>query len=130
MKKLLLAGLALALSGCGGMQYVNKTYGNVPVEDVAANNSQYRIFHRADIKKIMVTPSIGNAALSGLTFYGYDPTRGDGMKVACESYLNSKGMKDCTVVRGEEVISGQVEFNYSCEPVTLGTQPAAATIKK
>lgn len=127
---LMIATLTWGLTGCGGFQYVTKTYGNVPVENVAANDSEYRIFHRADLKKMMVTTTIGRAFTSGLTFQAYDPSRGDGMKIACETYLKDKGFGECQAIRGEEVMNGQVEFNYTCQPVSLGVQPVTGSIKK
>lgn len=92
-----------------------KTYGDTSVEKIAANNSEYRIFHRPDLKKIMVTPTLGRAFASGATFYAYDPTKGDGMKMACKTYLSNKAYQECVVTRGEEVITEQVEFSYECK---------------
>lgn len=119
MKIILMAMLITGMmTGCG-VGYVVKTYGDTPVVEVKANDSEYRVFHRADIKKIMVTPTIGRAFTSGLSFYGYDPSRGDGMKMACETYLKDNGYSDCVVTRGEEVMKEQVEFTYECKHYPL-----------
>lgn len=118
-----LTGTLLAfLSGCG-IGYVVSTYGKTPVEKIDVNDSTYRVFHRADLHKVMVTPTIAQSMASGASFFAYDPTKGSGMQMAVEKYLNQAGYKDCTITRGKEVTTNQVEFSYQC--ATVPVQPAA-----
>lgn len=114
MRNILLALCLSLLSGCG-MGYVVKTYGDTKVEEVDVNESTFRIFHRPDLHKVMVTPSIGKAFVSGLTFQTYDPSRRKGMDLAVEKYLQDKGLKGCTATRDSEVMNEQWEFSYRCQ---------------
>ena len=108
--------------GCG-IGYVVSTYGKTPVEKIDVNDSTYRVFHRADLQKVMVTPTIAKSMASGASMFGYDPTKGPGMQMAVEKYLDQAGYKDCTITRGKEVTTNQVEFSYQC--ATVPAQPAA-----
>lgn len=121
--------VAVILSGCG-MGYVISTYGKVPVEEVDVNQSTYRLFHRPDLKKIMVTPSIGKAMASGFSLMIYDPSKSKGMDMAVDAYLKKAGYEGCAIKRGEEVMNEQIEFIYSCATVSeSAVRPPSSTSK-
>lgn len=124
MKQLFIAAICLPLAGCAGISYIIDTYDNVPVQDFEHKGSEFRIFDLPNQKKLMITPSIMDAAASGivpgLTFgLVRDATPKPIFADATEAYLRSSGRK-CTVTDGYVLYEPQWEFRYSC---VLEAQP-------
>ena len=100
------------MSGCSGMSYAIENYSGLkPVPFVAAGQT-FRIFDKPAEGRLMITPSIGAAALQGATFGGA-ATAEMTYQIASQAYLDSTGRK-CTAGDMKLVIQPQWETFYKC----------------
>jgi hypothetical protein len=124
LKKLILSILvSLLMTGCGTMGYMVSTYGamsDAVWSDFDYQDATYRIFDRKDLSKIMVTASLGDAALHGAargaTFGGVniddDQPR---YTSATSAYLaKDRPSQVCRVTNGKLLVTPQWEFVYLC----------------
>ena len=125
MKRIIVMAVlsASTLSGCGTMGYMMGTYGatsDAVRSDFDYQDSTYRIFDRKDLSKVMITSSLGDAALHGAargaTFGGVniddDQTR---FSSATSAYLvKDRPMQSCKVLDGKLLMTPQWEFVYLC----------------
>ncbi len=80
MKIIIISGLFLALSGCGGTGYLVKNYGVFSDAKISlidnVDGNQYRIFDRKDWNKLVVAPTLdvgmGHAFVRGASLYSVD----------------------------------------------------------
>jgi hypothetical protein len=111
---------ALALSGCGNMGYVMKTYNSVDNTEFDYGGHTYRIFDRKDLSKVMITPSIGQAirggAIKGATFGGLNiqDDKGRFTSVATTYLQKERPAETCEIKSGELILDPQWEFVYLC----------------
>lgn len=118
-RSLMLAGLALALAGCAGMQHAMEHYGGITPVEVAMADDTYRVFDKPSDNRVMVTSSIGAAAnqgaLKGLTLGIADTTPPIArFQAAAERYLRDRGRSSCRITSGVLLVQPQYEFRYSC----------------
>jgi hypothetical protein len=114
----LFMGVSVFLSGCAGVSYILENYEGVPVKNFEHRGSEFRIFDLPNQQKLMITPSIMDAAASGIVpglTLGLvrDTTPKPIFQDATVAYLASEGRK-CTVTDGYILIEPQWEFRYSC----------------
>jgi hypothetical protein len=128
---------AIALSGCQGRQYAMDEYNKVPVQSFVVEPADgkprftsdgkggqidrartYRIFDKPAEFKLMITPSLGEAAgsgfLRGLTFGAAD--MGEPVvayRDAAEKYLASTG-RSCSARDIVLIVRPQYEVRYEC----------------
>lgn len=125
MKRIIIiSGLCLALSGCGGTGYLVKNYGVFSDAKISlidnVDGNQYRIFDRKDWNKLVVAPTLdvgmGHAFVRGASLYSVDlDSDMQRFKKAAETYLKKERIGDvCTVNNGIEIASPQWEFVYLC----------------
>lgn len=125
---------AVPLAGCGaGVQYAVQEYQGIPVQSFNMGEGEgertFRIFDKPAANKLMITPSLGDAAgmgfASGLTFGALNA---DNPKPIYESaaagYLKSTG-RTCRIVDGYLVEKPQWEFKYDCS-IPAPVPPAAS----
>ena len=114
-----LFALSAPLAACSGVSYAMQEYGEVDVERFSYGDDTWRIFHRPDERKLMITPSLGRSAASGaasgLTLgLGGGPTGPFGAyRAAAQSYVAMVGA-GCAITDGGLVMTSQYEFYYSC----------------
>lgn len=121
MRLIIIAGLASALGGCGGMSYAMQEYQGVEAQHVAMPDDTYRVFDKPGANKMMVTSSIGGAmaqgAGSGLLLNAIDNTPPKPVfEAAALHYLRSTGRTDCRVVDAYLLVKPQFEVKYDCTP--------------
>lgn len=118
---LLILALAVGLvsASCSGMSYAMKTYGDVQPVNFAAHGKTWRVFDKPESGLIMLTPSLGDAALAGaaegatLWLAGsMDPTQLV-FQSAAKDYLASTG-RNCQILTARLVVDPQWEFSYAC----------------
>ena len=102
----------LALTACGGMSYAIENYKGVDIERFDYAGQTFRIFDKPEESRLMITPSIGKAALGGATF-GAANTAEMTYTNAAQEYLNSTGRK-CIVSDLKLVVKPQWETFYNC----------------
>jgi hypothetical protein len=131
MRQAWLATMALALTGCAGMQHAMDHYSGIEPVEVQMPDDRYRVFDKPTDGRMMVTSSIGSAAGqgmgSGLMLGMVDTTPPlPHFQAAAEAHLVATGRAQCRVTQGYIVIKPQFEFRYTCEPATLALPPRAA----
>ncbi|NOD94318.1 hypothetical protein GS636_16125 [Ruegeria sp. HKCCD4884] len=114
-----LCAALLYTASCSGMSYAMKTYGDVDPINFEAYGRTWRVFDKPESGLIMLTPSLGDAALAGAaegaTFGlagSMDPTQLVFQSAAAE-YLKSTG-RTCDIRSARLVIDPQWEFTYTC----------------
>jgi hypothetical protein len=118
---LCVAGLMLA--GCTqALMEARETYGGVEIKSFTIDGDDaYRIFDRADLSQLVITPSLANAAAMGAVrgvTLGIVETlpRGNRFEPAVLGYLASTGRQGCRIVSSDLVQQPQWEFKYDCPP--------------
>lgn len=118
--KALVVAASLGLSGCAGIDYAVDEYSGVPLVMFEHDDHTFRVFDKVASNKLMITPTLGNAAgvgfVRGLTLGLVDndipePVFHEG----ASAYLLSTG-RACAVSNGVLVIRPQWEFRYQCQP--------------
>lgn len=112
---------AIALSGCAGASYAINEYSGVEVTSVQMPEDTYRIYDKPASSKMMVTPSIGAAALqgagSGLLLNSVDSTPPKPLfERAALEYLKTTGRQNCRIVESYIILKPQYEVKYDCIP--------------
>lgn len=114
-----LSAAILYTASCSSMSYAMKTYGDVDPINFEAYGRTWRVFDKPESGLIMLTPSLGDAALAGaaegatLGLAGsMDPTQLVFQSAAAE-YLKSTG-RTCDIRSGRLVLDPQWEFTYTC----------------
>lgn len=113
-----IAVLAVALSGCAGMDAAMQ-YNDVQIQEFHANGHPWRIFDKPAEGRLMITPSIGRAVgegfLSGLTFGAADTEiPKPEYQAAVAAWLRQKHPGSCIITDGYKLIKPQWEFKYRC----------------
>ncbi|MGK8640342.1 hypothetical protein [Brucella anthropi] len=120
MRGIYAVGVALALTGCAGVNYAMTHYSGVPVKSfTASTGSDYRIYDKPTENRLMITPSIaasmGGGAIKGATFGAYNPSNSEVVyRDAAEEYLKSTG-RSCSVRDITLVLEPQYEARYECK---------------
>lgn len=113
---------ALIMTGCG-MGYMVSTYGafsDAKWSDIDYDGETYRIFDRKDLSKVMVTASLGSAALNGAargaTFGGVniDDDQPRYTKATLAYLAKDRSSQSCKVLDGKLLVTPQWEFVYLC----------------
>lgn len=109
----------LGVSACGGLNYAMTNYSGVETVHFANNGKTYRVFDKPEEGRLMITPTIADAAAAGaiqgatLGISG-NPLGPQGeFRIAADAFVKSKN-KSCTVTDGALVVSTQYEFFYTC----------------
>lgn len=112
MRKLAIA-TTLLLAGCSGMSYALQEYRDVQrVDWQNAVGVDYRIYDRPMDNRMMITPSIGQAALGGMSF-GLANQPSFVFRSAADEWLREQG-RNCVVDRIELIVQPQWEAFYNC----------------
>jgi hypothetical protein len=111
MKRLLF--LTLFLAGCSGMNYAMEHYNEVDPQPITYKDQSFRIFDKPTEGRLMITPTVGNSALQGLTFGGA-ATAQNTYKQAAAAYLGATG-RTCEVTEMMLVVQPQWETFYKCD---------------
>ncbi len=119
LSRIILAASLLLLCSCGNLGYIVKTYGkpNSKLQHHESKEMAIRIFDRPDLKKMMVTPTVGRAfgigagagATFGLWTPGMDPFP---YQSAAQDWLNVNNRKS-TITGGKLLVKPQWEFTYA-----------------
>ena len=111
----------LMITGCGNFGYIIKTYDSTASRsEFDYQDETYRIFDRKDLCKVMVTPSLGAAALhgaaKGATFGGVNIDNDQTLyqSVATAYLAKDRTTQACKILEGKLLISPQWEFIYLC----------------
>lgn len=106
------------LAGCGeNWAYVGQTYADEPPTRYQVDGRTWRIFDRPAIDRMMITPTLGDAAAAGAVkgaTFALAPdyfSRDEHFRPAAAAYLATRG---CTITRGRLLINTQYEFEYEC----------------
>jgi hypothetical protein len=113
---LLISTLVLFASGCASYNYVNQTYSDTPVDRYIHRNKQFRIYHKPEENKLMITPTfssaIGQGIIEGITLNSADMSTSKAVfQPAVEAYLKSK-YEEVEILDGYKVLEEQWEFIY------------------
>lgn len=117
----IVGGLGLLfLSGCAGVDSAMQYDGINPVS-FESGDSTWRIFDKPNEGRVMITPSIAEAAaegaMTGLTFGGFDSEIPKPVyQAAVAAWLGSTD-RHCTITDGYKLIRPQWEFTYQCGAV-------------
>lgn len=118
--------IAISTSGCS-FGYMLENYGAMtPVirSDFDYQGETYRIFDRKDLSKVMITPSLGSAALHGAargaTFGGVniDDDQTLFAQVASAYLIKDRAAQLCKILEGKLLTTPQWEFVYLCTDKT------------
>lgn len=118
MNKLAMLAI-LTTSACGGLNYAMTHYSGVDIVHFSSGGKTYRVFDKPEEGRLMITPTLGDAAASGAiqgaTFgLSGDPLGPQGeFRMAANAFVKSRD-KSCAVTDGAKVISAQYEFFYTC----------------
>ena len=112
--KFLIAGILSfgVLAGCSGVQYAMDNYRGIKPQKIAHNGQTFRVFDKPEEGRMMITPSLGKAALQGATF-GAAATAEMTFQGAAETYLEITG-RQCEVGDPKLVVQPQYEVFYRC----------------
>jgi hypothetical protein len=119
--------LGVALSGCTGLNYVVANYGGVHTQYfTASNGALYRIFDKPEESRLMITPSLTNAAIHGVakdaTFGLVRPMSAEApFRQAAAEFLQSEG-RSCTIDGVKIIFDPQAEVKYRCEIASVAPQ--------
>lgn len=119
MKKLIMVASLLSLTACAGMNYAIENYTGVKPKTFAHDDKTFRVFDKPNEGRLMITPSLGDAAgagmVQGLTLGLSGNMSGPEGKFqkATETYLRITGRK-CRITNGALVVQPQWEFFYTC----------------
>jgi hypothetical protein len=102
------------LAGCGGgLSYALDNYkGTKPVKFSDAGQ-KFRVFDKPSEKRLMITPSIGSAALQGATF-GSSATPEMTYQAAAQAYVTATG-RNCKMGDMRLIVEPQWETFYTCD---------------
>jgi hypothetical protein len=117
MRALVVAGLALAVSGCAGFNYVMENYNGTPTQHFTSSAGvPYRIFDKPAESRLMITPSLvasgAYGTAKGLTLGVVTPPT-DQYRAAALEFLSSTG-RNCVATSVEIVYDPQTEIRYQC----------------
>lgn len=120
---------AASVAGCGGASYVLDEYAGVTPVMFAQPDDTYRVYDKPAQNKMMVTPSIGAAALQGagqgLSMMSADFTSPKPVfERVTLAYLASTGRDNCRIIDGYIVLKPQWEFKYDCSPPPAPAAPS------
>lgn len=107
------------LCGCGGINYAMQNYSGVDVQTFGFAGTVYRVFDKPEEGRLMITPTLGNAAAAGVIQGGTlglsgDPLSPQGQfRQASDAFIKQRNQK-CRVTDGAKVIHPQYEFFYTC----------------
>lgn len=110
---------ALSLAACGGLNYAMTNYSGVEVQRFAVSGTTYRIFDKPEENRLMITPTIGDAAAAGAIQGGTLGLSGDPLgpqsefRAAAQAFLSARS-RGCTISDGAKVVAAQYEFFYTC----------------
>ena len=110
MKKALL--LTLFLAGCSGMNYAMEHYQDVDPKPINYNGQGFRRFDKPEEGRLMITPTVGQSAMQGLTFGGA-ATAQNTYRQAALAYLSATG-RTCETTEMMLVVQPQWEAFYKC----------------
>lgn len=119
MRPLLMGLVMFSVTGCATYDYAVSEYGDTPLVQFEHADRPFRIFDKHAAGKLMITPSLGDAAddglFQGLTFgivntHPSEPL----MHKAAAAYLTSTG-RTCMVQTGYVIMQPEWEFRYQCE---------------
>jgi hypothetical protein len=127
-KIFVLAAASAALSGCAGASYAINEYSGVDVVSFQMPEDTYRVYDKPSQNKLMITPSIGAAALqgagNGLLLNSVDNTPPKPMfERAAAEYLRSTGRQNCRIVDSYIILKPQYEVKYDCTPILAQAVP-------
>ncbi len=126
MNKLTLgaAALVLLLTGCAGAQYAMQNYSGIDPISWASptTHKAYRIFDKPAESRLMITLSLGGAAVQGAGAgftWGLADTRTPEVvyQDAAIEWLATTGRK-CTATNASLILEPQYEIRYACEPAS------------
>ncbi len=112
--------MVAALAGCGGINYAMEHYSGVDVQQFASGGTTYRIFDKPDENRLMITPTLGNAAAAGAIQGGTLGISGSPLgpqgeyRLASQAFLDAR-RQGCKVTDGSKILHPQYEFFYACE---------------
>ncbi len=113
----LICGFASA--SCTGLSYAMETYGDVKPVNFDAYGRTWRVFDKPESGLIMLTPSIGDAAIAGaaegatLGLAGSMDATQLVFQSAAKDFLASTG-RNCRILTARLVVDPQWEFSYAC----------------
>ncbi|POO54408.1 hypothetical protein CPJ18_02625 [Agrobacterium rosae] len=117
------AALAFLLTGCAGAQYAMQNYSGITPISWASPTTRkaYRIFDKPAENRLMITLSIGGAAVQGAGAgftWGLADTRTPEVvyQDAAIEWLATTGRK-CTATNASLILEPQYEIRYACEAV-------------
>lgn len=117
---ILAAGTCLfALVGCAQLDYAMTEYGGIKPLQFAYSGKTWRIFDRPADGRLMITPTVGDAAAAGavegmtLGLSGNASGSEGVFHSAALAYLKTRS-KSCKIYNGALVINPQWEFFYEC----------------
>lgn len=94
------------------MSYAMKHYNEVDPEAISYEGQSFRVFDKPTEGRLMITPTVGNSALQGLTFGGAAKAQNT-YKQAAVAYLGATGRK-CEVTEMMLIVQPQWETFYKC----------------
>lgn len=114
-----LAGAAMVLTGCAGMNYVIDNYGSVEMREVAMPDDTYAVYDKPAEGRMMVSSSLASAAGQGfgkgLLLNAIDTTPpGPLFEAAASRYLVESGRPECEVTTTTLIVQPQFEVKYKC----------------
>ena len=114
MRKALVAGIVGfgLLAGCSGMNYAIENYSDIKPIQFVQSGKTFRIFDKPIEGRLMITPSIGSAAVQGATF-GAAAAAEMTYKLAAQAYLDSTD-RNCKAGDMTLVVQPQWETFYTC----------------
>ena len=111
--------LVIAVTACSGMDYAMQTYSGIQPIKFSAYGKNWRVFDKPETGIMMITPSLGDAAVAGAaegaTLYlaGDMDAPVEVFQATAQRYLDSSG-RGCQITSGRLVVDPQWEFSYSC----------------
>lgn len=110
MKRVII--VLLLLSGCSGLSYALENYSGVDPLSFNYDEQYFRVFDKPAENRLMITPTVGAAAVQGGTFGGVK-TPETVYQQATLAFLKSTG-RDCRISTFALVAQPQWEAFYSC----------------
>lgn len=120
IKRVSCLGILVILAGCSGLSYAMQNYSDTKPERFAYANEDWRIFHKPNENRLMITPSFKTAmaagAKTGATFglAGSQTDPENRFRTAALVFVKSKVDDSCKITKGSLVIDPQYEYFYEC----------------
>ncbi|MBT5913480.1 MAG: hypothetical protein HOH59_11795 [Rhodospirillaceae bacterium] len=120
IKKVFLVLSISLLIGCSGLSYVIDNYSGIQPEKFSYAGEDWRIFHKPNEKRLMITPSMGTAMAGGfkqgatLFLAGRQSDPENRFRTASMIYVQTKVSESCEITTGKLLIDPQYEYYYEC----------------